>query len=166
VGGARETVRMTLDGQLADRTTRAQSQAALYRELLDYPMTPELRQHVTTRLTQLQQIDPSISLKPLRDIRLGPTSGQARRRRSRRARSAIWPPASATKKNRRRDLGGDDVHWHRIALACVICVIAAAARSFGGGPYLSDRQLHSLPSADSSSLSDGALPGGKETLPF
>ena len=85
----RETVRMTLDGQLADRTTRAQSQAALYRELLDYPMTPELRQHVTTRLTLLQQIDPSISLKPLRDIRLGPTSGQTQRRRSRRARSAI-----------------------------------------------------------------------------
>ena len=26
------------------------------------------------------------------------------------------------------------------------------------------RQLHSLPSADSSYLSDGALPGGKETL--
>ena len=67
----RETVRITLDGQLADRTTRAQSQAALYRELLDYPMTTELRQHVTTRLTLLQQIDPSISLKPLRDIRLG-----------------------------------------------------------------------------------------------
>jgi hypothetical protein len=63
--------------------------AALYRELLNYPMTPELRQHVTTRLTQLQQIDPSISLKPLGDIRLGPTSGQAQRRRSRRARTAI-----------------------------------------------------------------------------
>lgn len=45
-------------------------------------------------------------------------------------------------------------------------VIAAAARSFGGGPYLSDRQLHSLLSAGSSYLSDGALPGGKETLPF
>ena len=85
----RETVRMTLDGQLADRTTRAQSQAALYRELLDYPMTTELRQHVTTRLTLLQQIDPSISLKPLRDIRLGPTSGQTQRRRSHRARSSI-----------------------------------------------------------------------------
>jgi len=28
-------------------------------------------QHVTTGLTQLQQIDPSISLKPLGDIRLG-----------------------------------------------------------------------------------------------
>jgi hypothetical protein len=67
----RGTVRMTLDGQLADRTARAQSQAALYRELLNYPLTPELRQHVTTRLTQLQQIDPSISLKPLGDIRLG-----------------------------------------------------------------------------------------------
>jgi hypothetical protein len=48
-----------------------QSQAALYRELLNYPLTPELRQHVTTRLTQLQQIDPRISLKPLGDIRPG-----------------------------------------------------------------------------------------------
>jgi hypothetical protein len=45
---------MTLDGQSADRTARAYSQAALYRELLNCPMTPELRQHVTTRLTQLQ----------------------------------------------------------------------------------------------------------------
>ena len=36
----RETVRTTLDGQFADRTARAQSQAALYRELLNYPMTP------------------------------------------------------------------------------------------------------------------------------
>jgi hypothetical protein len=54
----RETVRMTLDGQLADSTVRTQSQAALYRELLNYSMTAELRQHVTTRLTQLQRIDP------------------------------------------------------------------------------------------------------------
>jgi hypothetical protein len=45
------------------------SRTPLYRELLTYPMTPELRRHVTTRLTQLQQIDPSISLKPLGDIR-------------------------------------------------------------------------------------------------
>jgi hypothetical protein len=47
----RETVRMSLDGQLADRTARAQSQDTLYRELLNYPMTPELRQQVTTRLS-------------------------------------------------------------------------------------------------------------------
>jgi hypothetical protein len=33
-------------------------------------MTPELRQHFTTGLTQLQRVDPSISLKPLGDIRL------------------------------------------------------------------------------------------------
>jgi hypothetical protein len=62
----RETVRTTLDGQFADRTARA----PLYRELLNYPMTPELRQHFTTGLTQLQRVDPSISLKPLGDIRL------------------------------------------------------------------------------------------------
>lgn len=92
----RGTVRMTLDGQLADRTARAQSQAALYRELLNYPLTPELRQHVTTRLTQLQQIDPSFSsstrasaLSRWGTSASGPTSGQAQRRRSRRARSAI-----------------------------------------------------------------------------
>jgi len=45
-------------------------------------------QHVTTGLTQLQQIDPSISLKPLGDIRLG-----ANKRPSRRARTATWPHA-------------------------------------------------------------------------
>jgi hypothetical protein len=39
--------------------------------LLDYPRSPELRQHVATRLAQLQQIDPSISSEPLGDIRLG-----------------------------------------------------------------------------------------------
>jgi hypothetical protein len=35
IGYVRETIRMTLDGQLADSTLRAQSQAALYRELLN-----------------------------------------------------------------------------------------------------------------------------------
>lgn len=39
--------------------------------LRNYSMSPELRQHVVTRLTQLQQIDPSISLEPLGDIHLG-----------------------------------------------------------------------------------------------
>jgi hypothetical protein len=34
------------------------------------------------------------------------------------------------------------------------------------GRYFSDRQLHSLPSADSSHSSDRALPRGKETLPY
>jgi hypothetical protein len=71
IAWVRETVRMTLDDELATGTARAQNQAGLYRELVNYPMSPELRQHVTTRLTQLQQVDPSISSEPLGNVRLG-----------------------------------------------------------------------------------------------
>jgi hypothetical protein len=45
---------MTLNGQLSRQHDAAPSQAALYRALLNYSMTSELRQHVTTRLTELQ----------------------------------------------------------------------------------------------------------------
>lgn len=67
----RETVRMTLDDELATGTTRAKNQAGLYQELRNCPMSQELRQHVTTQLTQLQQIDPSISSEPLGRVHLG-----------------------------------------------------------------------------------------------
>jgi hypothetical protein len=44
----RETVRMTLDDELATGTTRAKNQAGRYQELRNCPMSQELRQHVTT----------------------------------------------------------------------------------------------------------------------
>jgi hypothetical protein len=67
----RETVRMTLAGEAAAGTTRAKSQAGLYRELFNYSMSPGLRQHAKTCLTQLQQIDLGISSEPLGDVHLG-----------------------------------------------------------------------------------------------
>jgi hypothetical protein len=68
----RQTVAMTLEGELSNDTKeRANSQAALYRELLNYQRSDNLHQHVITRLKQLQQLDPTISLEPLGDISLG-----------------------------------------------------------------------------------------------
>ena len=61
---------MTLDDERAPASW-AKEQAGLYRELLNYPRSPELRQHVNTRLTQLQSLDPSVKLTPLGDVRLG-----------------------------------------------------------------------------------------------
>jgi hypothetical protein len=66
----RRIVRQTLDDQLAT-PSEAEMQAGLYRELLNYPRSPELRQHVDTRLTQLQALDPTVKLTPLGDVRLG-----------------------------------------------------------------------------------------------
>jgi len=67
----RETVRMTLCDELAPNKTRAASQGALYRELLNYGMSDGLRQHVKTRIAQLQQLDPSIAATPLENVNLG-----------------------------------------------------------------------------------------------
>jgi hypothetical protein len=41
---------MTFDDERATGTTRANSQAALYRELTRYPMSRELRQHTASKL--------------------------------------------------------------------------------------------------------------------
>jgi hypothetical protein len=66
----RRNVQLTLDDRLAT-PSEAEMQAGLYRELLNYPRSPELSQHIKTRLTQLQQLDPSVKLTPLGDVRLG-----------------------------------------------------------------------------------------------
>jgi hypothetical protein len=49
----------------------AEEQANVYRELLNYSRSPELNQHITTRLTLLQAIGPNVRLTPLGDVRLG-----------------------------------------------------------------------------------------------
>lgn len=72
----RETVRMTLAGELAPNKTRAASQAALYCELLNYGMSDGLRQHVRTRLAQLRQLDPAIKAVPLGNVNLGANEQQ------------------------------------------------------------------------------------------
>lgn len=66
----RRVVGLTLDGEPAT-PSEAEMQAGLFRELLNYPRSPELRAHVTMRLAQLQAIDPNVKLTPLGDVRLG-----------------------------------------------------------------------------------------------
>jgi hypothetical protein len=102
IAWVRETVRMTLDGELATGTARAQNQAGLYRELVNYPMSPELRQHVTTRLTQLQQVDPSISSEPLGMSASVASTGEAWTSPSRGARSASWSTPEIASRSIRR----------------------------------------------------------------
>ena len=67
----RRIVRLTLNDELVTAPSEAEEQANLYRELLNYPHSPELRQHVTTRLTQLRALGPNVRLTPLGDVRLG-----------------------------------------------------------------------------------------------
>jgi hypothetical protein len=70
IAEVRRIVRLTLDDERATRS-EAEMQAGLDRELLNYPRSPELSQRITTRLTQLQQLDPGVKLSPLGDVRLG-----------------------------------------------------------------------------------------------
>jgi hypothetical protein len=74
----RGTVRMTLDGQLADRTATGPVAGRAVPGTAQLPAhtgTTPARHHAADPASadrpELQQLDPSISLKPLGDIRLG-----------------------------------------------------------------------------------------------
>ncbi|KAA1244084.1 hypothetical protein F0Q45_25155 [Mycobacterium simiae] len=67
----RRLVRLTLDDELVPAPSDSEAQAAIYREVLNYRPSPELHQHIMTRLIQLRQIDPSVKLTPLGDVHLG-----------------------------------------------------------------------------------------------
>ena len=71
IASVRKLVRLTLSGELVNAPTWAEEQANLYRELLNYPRSPELHQHITTRLTQLRTLGPNVRMTPLGDVRLG-----------------------------------------------------------------------------------------------
>ena len=64
---------MTLDGEIADNNDnrRAKNQAGVYQDLLNYAISPELRQHVDARFVQFCQIDPSIKKEQRRYTKLG-----------------------------------------------------------------------------------------------
>jgi hypothetical protein len=64
-------VLLTLTDELVTAPSEAEEQANIYRELLSYPRSPGLDQHITTRLTQLQAIGPNVRRTPLGDSRLG-----------------------------------------------------------------------------------------------
>ncbi|MFN8228351.1 MAG: hypothetical protein U0R18_16725 [Mycobacterium sp.] len=71
IAAVRKIVNTTLDGQLVSAPSDADGQSGLYRELLNYPRSPGLDQHIRTRLVQLQELDPAVKLTPLGDVRLG-----------------------------------------------------------------------------------------------
>ena len=64
-------LRLTLADELVPAPSDAQEQAGLYRELLNYPHSPNMNQHIMTRLAQLQQVDPKVKLTPLGHRHLG-----------------------------------------------------------------------------------------------
>lgn len=68
-------VRKAVDKTLADEPIAAKTWAnivaAIYRELLNYPMSDGLRQHINTRIAQYQTIDPTIPSAALGNLVLG-----------------------------------------------------------------------------------------------
>jgi hypothetical protein len=71
IAAVRRVVLMSLNDELVTAPSEAEERANVYRELLNYPRSPELDQHIVTRLTQLQAVGPNVRLTPLGDVRLG-----------------------------------------------------------------------------------------------
>ncbi len=71
VAQVRRLVRLSLDDQLVSAPSDAAEQAGLFRELLNYRCSPELTQHIYTKLAKLRERDPKIPLTPLGHVHLG-----------------------------------------------------------------------------------------------
>jgi hypothetical protein len=67
----RKAVEMVLDDQPVPSKSWASIVAAIYRELLNYELSEELRQHSRTRIAQLQVFDPKIPNTTLGHLTLG-----------------------------------------------------------------------------------------------
>lgn len=65
IADIRRILRHTLNDTLVPAPSDAQNQAAIYQELLNYSTSPELAEHIMTRLNQLRQLDPAVKLTPL-----------------------------------------------------------------------------------------------------
>lgn len=76
VANVRRIVRLTLDDKLVPAPSDAEDQAGLYRELLNHKRSQNLDQHIKTRLSQLQKLDPKVKLTPLAEGYLGPKNAQ------------------------------------------------------------------------------------------
>ncbi len=77
IANVRKLVRLSLNDELVRAPSDAASQAGLYRELLNYWRSPELKQHIATKLAKLRELDPKIPLTPLGPVHLG-ANGPAR----------------------------------------------------------------------------------------
>ena len=64
-------MRLSLYDELVPAPSDVASQAGFYRELLNYRRTPELTQHINTKLAKLRNLDPKILLTPLGHVQLG-----------------------------------------------------------------------------------------------
>jgi hypothetical protein len=71
IAHVRKLVRLSLDDELVSAPSDAAGQAGLYRELLNYRRSPELTQHINTKLAKLRELDPKIPLTPLGHVHLG-----------------------------------------------------------------------------------------------
>jgi hypothetical protein len=71
IAAVRRIVTLTLSDELVTAPSEAEEQSNVYRELLNYPRSPELHQHITSRLTRLRAVGPNVRLTPLGDVRLG-----------------------------------------------------------------------------------------------
>jgi hypothetical protein len=71
IAAVRRIVSLTLGDKLVTAPSEAEEQSNLYRELLNYPRSPELHQHVNSRLTRLRGLGPNVRMTPLGDVRLG-----------------------------------------------------------------------------------------------
>lgn len=78
IAAVRRIVRLTLSDELVTAPSEAEEQANFYRELLNYRRSPELAQHITTRLTQLRALGPNVRFTPLGDVRLGANDASQR----------------------------------------------------------------------------------------
>ncbi len=71
VAAVRRIVDLTLNDELVTAPSEAEEQANMFRELLNYERSPELDQHISTRLAQLRALGPNVRLTPLGEVRLG-----------------------------------------------------------------------------------------------
>jgi hypothetical protein len=71
IAAVRRIVRLTLNDERVTAPSEAEEQSNIFRELLNYPRSPELHQHVITCLTQLDAIGPNVRMTPLGEGRLG-----------------------------------------------------------------------------------------------
>lgn len=76
IAAVRRIMSLTLDDKLVTAPSEAEEQSNVYRELLNYPRSPELQQHIVTRLTHLQAVGPNVRMTPLGDSRLGANGEQ------------------------------------------------------------------------------------------
>lgn len=75
VAAVRRLLLISLDDRIVPAPSDAAAQAAIYRELLNYRTSPELMQHIRTKLAKLRAIDPTIPDTPLGRVELGGPGG-------------------------------------------------------------------------------------------